>query len=123
MPPEVICKIFYKSSDIWSLGNIIYEIVNNGEVPYFDIEIQAYKKSIKTIEQKCKLCSNPSFNKLCIDENQSLIDNLLEDINAPLEIQNLMKHCFLINSFKRPTINMIIHYLKLYNIKPIWLGS
>jgi len=123
MPPEVICKIFYKSSDIWSLGNIIYEIANNGTEPYFDIEFQDYKKSIKTIEKKCNLCSNPSFNKLCIDENQSLVDNLLEEINAPTEIQLLMKQCFLINSFKRPTINMIKKYLKIYNINQIWLGS
>jgi len=84
--PEVfLYHKYYKESDVWSFGVVIWEVFENGKIPYFDLENKevldyvANKKQILPKPEECsyelytetmKVCfiydyrDRPSFDKL-----------------------------------------------------------
>ncbi|KAK5979322.1 Protein kinase domain-containing protein [Trichostrongylus colubriformis] len=87
--PEVIStRVYTVKCDVFSYGILLWEIFNNGEMPYKGIDN-------KTVRQKI---SDPTFRPPT-------------DATLPIVIYRVMKTCWRGNPVKRPSMAQVVRYL------------
>ena len=97
--PEILLyKTFYKNTDIWSLGIIIYLLYTSTFI--FGIDEETYTNNIESSECVHNLVLN-SQNKLS------------------LELQNIVSKCLEYNAINRISVNSLINIF--YSIKDLYI--
>jgi len=123
LAPEVLCKKYYKESDIWSFGCIIYEIETNGKTPFIELKNIDYKNKLIKIKKKCKICSKSKYKSLNCSNVSNITELLTNKIKLSKIINVLVKSCLEIDISLRPNINNIVKYLETTKDADKWLGA
>ena len=89
-PELLLYKKFYKNTDVWSLGIIIYLLYTSTFI--FDIYEETYIKNIES--------SKNIYNLVYYSQN-----------NLPLELKNIVSKCLKYKSINRISINSLINII------------